>query len=145
GGAGIGRGGGRGGGGGGGAAGESGLYRSDDAGQTWRRVSTTNPRPLYFSQVRVDPNNADRVLMGGVKMQMTIDAGKTMETSASLAAHDDVHAIWFDPANSDHIMIGDDGGVSASYDGAKTWNFSANLPAGLFYHLGYDMQVPFNI
>ena len=58
---------------------------------------------MYFSQVRIDPNNADRVLMGGVKMQMTVDAGKTMEGQASLTAHDDVHAIWIDPNNSDHI------------------------------------------
>jgi photosystem II stability/assembly factor-like uncharacterized protein len=137
--------GGRGGGGGGAAAGESGLYRSDDAGQTWHRVSTTNPRPLYFSQVRIDPNNADRVLMGGVKMQMTVDGGKTMEGSASLVAHDDVHAIWIDPNNSDHMLIGDDGGLYASYDGAKTWNFFANVPVGLFYHVGYDMSTPFNL
>src|SRR4029078_8617352 len=123
GGAGIGRGGGRGGGGGGGAAGESGLYRSDDAGQTWRRVSTTNPRPMYFSQVRIDPNNADRVLMGGVKMQMTVDAGKTMEGGAPLVAPDHVQALCIDPNTSDHVMIGDAGGVYASYDGVKTWNF----------------------
>jgi hypothetical protein len=127
------------------AAGETGLYRSDDGGATWKKVSATNPRPLYFSQVRVDPNNADRVLMGGVKMQMTVDAGKTVETSASLAAHDDVHAIWFDPNNSDHIIIGDDGGLSTSYDGAKTWNFYGNVPVGLFYHVGYDMSTPYNI
>ena len=140
-----GRGGGRGGAGFGNAGGESGLYRSEDGGGTWHRVSTINPRPLYFSQVRIDPNNPDRVFMGGVKMQMTIDGGKTMETSASLAAHDDVHAIWIDPNNSEHMLIGDDGGVSASYDGAKTWNFFANLPVGLFYHVGYDMATPFNV
>ena len=126
-------------------AGESGLYRSDDGGATWHKVSSTNPRPLYFSQVRVDPNNPDRVFMGGVKMSLTIDGGKTTEGQASLAAHDDVHAIWLDPANSDHMMIGDDGGVSVSYDGAKTWNFFANLPVGLFYHVGYDMAYPFNV
>jgi len=139
-----GRGGGRGGG-GGAAAGESGLYRSDDAGQTWRRVSTTNPRPMYFSQVRIDPNNADRVLMGGVKMQMTVDAGKTMEGQASLTAHDDVHAIWIDPNNSDHVIIGDDGGLYTSYDGVKTWNFYGNVPVGLFYHVNYDMSTPYNV
>ena len=139
-------GGGRAGGGGPGATGgESGLYRSDDGGQTWKRVSTNNPRPLYFSQVRVDPNNPDRVFQGGVKMSLTIDAGKTFEGQASLAAHDDVHAIWIDPNNSDHMIIGDDGGLSTSYDGAKTWNFYANLPVGLFYHVGYDMAYPFNI
>jgi photosystem II stability/assembly factor-like uncharacterized protein len=139
-----GRGGGRGGGGGAGG-GESGLYRSDDAGQTWRRVSTTNPRPMYFSQVRIDPNNADRVLMGGVKMQMTVDAGKTMEGQASLTAHDDVHAIWIDPNNSDHVIIGDDGGLYTSYDGVKTWNFYGNVPVGLFYHVNYDMSTPYNV
>ncbi|MEO7082721.1 MAG: hypothetical protein ABI442_17820 [Gemmatimonadaceae bacterium] len=141
-----GRGGGRGGAGGGAAAtGETGLYRSDDAGVTWKKVSSNNPRPLYFSQVRVDPNNSDRVLMGGVKMQMTIDGGATMEQQASLTAHDDVHAIWIDPNNSDHIIIGDDGGLSTSYDGSKTWNFYGNVPVGLFYHVNYDMMTPFNV
>jgi photosystem II stability/assembly factor-like uncharacterized protein len=140
-----GRGGGGGGAGGGADVGESGLYRSDDGGQSWKKVSSNNPRPLYFSQVRIDPNNPDRVFQGGVKMSLTIDAGKTTETQASLAAHDDVHAIWLDPANSDHMMIGDDGGVSVSYDGSKTWNFFANVPVGLFYHVGYDMAYPFNI
>ena len=132
-------------GGGAGNGGESGLYRSDDGGATWHRTSTTNPRPLYFSQVRIDPNNPDRVFMGGVKMQMTIDGGKTMETQASLAAHDDIHAIWIDPANSEHMLIGGDGGVSASYDGAKTWNFFSNLPVGLFYHVNYDSSTPYNV
>ena len=140
------QGGGRGGAGGfGAAAGESGLYRSDDGGQTWRKASSTNPRPLYFSQVRVDPNNPERVFQGGVKMSLTIDGGKTTEGQASLAAHDDVHAIWIDPNNSDHMIIGDDGGLSTSYDGAKTWNFYANLPVGLFYHVGYDMAYPYNV
>jgi photosystem II stability/assembly factor-like uncharacterized protein len=139
--------GGRGGGAGaaGAAAGETGLYRSDDGGQNWHRVTTTNPRPLYFSQVRVDPNNAERVFMGGVKMQMTADGGKTVEGSASLVAHDDVHAIWIDPANSAHMIIGDDGGLSTSYDGAQTWNFYGNVPVGLFYHVSYDMSTPYNI
>ena len=141
-----GRGGGRGGAGGADAApGVTGLYRSDDAGATWRRVSATNPRPLYFSQVRIDPNNADRVVMGGVKMQMTVDGGKSVEGSASLVAHDDIHAIWWDPNNSDHMMIGGDGGVYQSYDGAKSWIFQQNLPVGLFYHVGYDMSTPFNV
>jgi uncharacterized membrane protein YgcG len=135
----------QGGGRGGAGAGETGLYRSDDGGQTWKKLSTTNPRPLYFSQVRVDPNNSDRVFQGGVKMSLTADAGKTTEGQASLVVHDDIHAIWIDPNNSDHMIIGGDGGVSQSYDGAKTWNFHANLPVGLFYHVGYDMAYPYNI
>jgi len=145
-------GGGRGGGGapGGGAGGaaaasETGLYRSDDGGASWVKVNSANPRPMYFSQVRVDPNNPDRVMMGGVGLHLTIDGGKTIETDAAQATHDDVHAIWIDPANSNHILIGHDGGVSASYDGSRTWNWLPNLPVATFYHVGFDMQYPFQV
>jgi photosystem II stability/assembly factor-like uncharacterized protein len=138
-------GGGRGGGGGGGGGGESGLYRSDDGGASWQKMNSVNPRPMYFSQVRIDPNNPDRVLMGGVGLHMTIDGGKTVETDAAQATHDDVHAIWIDPVNSNHILIGHDGGVSVSYDGSRTWQWLPNLPVGTFYHIGYDMQYPFNV
>jgi len=127
------------------AAGETGLYRSDDGGATWKRVTTNNPRPLYFSQVRIDPNNPDKVFQGGVKMSITNDAGKTVETQASLVAHDDIHAIWIDPNNSESVIIGGDGGLYHSYDGAKTWNFYGNVPVGLFYHVSYDMSMPYNV
>ena len=141
--------GGRGGGGGGAAAGgsgaEGGLFRSEDAGASWHKVSSTNPRPMYFSQVRVDPNNPDRVYMGGVKMQMTVDGGKSMEGQASLAIHDDVHAIWIDPGNSNHVMIGTDGGVGVSYDMSHEWIWIPNIPVSTFYHVGYDMAYPFNV
>jgi photosystem II stability/assembly factor-like uncharacterized protein len=125
--------------------GANGLYRSDDGGATWRKVSSNNPRPMYFSQVRVDPNNADKVYQGGVKMSVTADAGKTMEMSANTVAHDDTHAIWIDPSNSDHLLIGGDGGVYQSYDGSKTWIFQQNLPVGLFYHVNYDMSTPYGL
>jgi len=139
--------GGPGGGGGRGGAADSvtGLYRSDDGGQAWRRVSTVNPRPMYFSQVRIDPRTPDRIYMGGVKMQMSIDGGHAFETSASLVIHDDVHAIWIDPNNSDHVLIGGDGGIGVSYDMSKSWEFMPNLPVGLFYHVGYDMEIPYNV
>lgn len=123
----------------------TGLYRSDDGGENWRRVNAVNPRPMYFSQVRVDPNSPDRVYMGGVGLHMTVDGGRTIETDAAQAIHDDVHAIWIDPSNSDHLLIGNDGGVAVSYDMSKTWTFIPNIPAGLFYHVGYDMEVPYNV
>ncbi|MES1259275.1 MAG: hypothetical protein ABUL71_01675, partial [Gemmatimonadota bacterium] len=123
----------------------TGVWRSDDGGTTWRHLSTSNPRPLYFSQMRVDPNNPDRIYQGGVKMQMSIDGGRTYATNASLVVHDDIHAIWIDPANSNHLIIGGDGGISTSWDMAKSWQFMPNLPVGLFYHVGYDMEVPYNV
>ena len=147
---------GRGGGGGGGAAGRAGgaapptnpttgLWRSDDGGNTWRFVNAGNPRPMYFSQVRIDPNSPDRVYLGGVGLWMTVDGGRSFEQDAAFATHDDVHAIWVNPTNSDHVLIGNDGGLAVSYDMSKTWQFIPNLPVGLFYHVGYDMEIPYNI
>jgi photosystem II stability/assembly factor-like uncharacterized protein len=123
----------------------TGLYRSDDAGVTWRKVNNANPRPMYFSQVRIDPNDPDIVYLGGVGLHQTLDAGKTIATDVAQPIHDDVHAIWIDPSNSRHVIIGNDGGLAYSYDQAKTWVFVPNLPVGLFYHVSYDMATPFNV
>ncbi len=123
----------------------TGLYRSDDGGATWRKVNNVNPRPMYFSQVRIDPNDPDVVYLGGVGLHQSLDGGKTVNTSVAPRIHSDHHAIWIDPANSDHLIIGNDGGLAVSWDRAKTWSFLPNLPVGLFYHVSYDMAVPFNV
>jgi len=123
----------------------TGLYRSNDGGETWQLMSNTNPRPMYFSQVRIDATNPDRIYMGGVNLHMSIDGGRTFETSAAQAIHSDFHAIWVDPNNPNHIMIGGDGGVAASYDMSQTWIQYPNLPLALFYHIGFDMSVPYNV
>ena len=123
----------------------SGLYRSDDAGATWRKVNNENVRPMYFSQVRIDPNDTETVFYAGVKLHKTVDGGKTVILNATQTIHDDVHAIWIDPANSQHLIIGNDGGVAVTWDAAKTWNFVHNIPAGLFYHVSVDNATPYNI
>ncbi|HEX4568343.1 MAG TPA: hypothetical protein VH138_17035, partial [Vicinamibacterales bacterium] len=123
----------------------TGLYRSDDSGANWRKVNDENARPMYFSQVRIDPNDPETVWMGGVKLHLTTDGGKSINTNATPTAHDDVHAIWLDPSNSNHALIGDDGGVYQTFDQAKTWTFVPNLPVGLFYHVSVDNSTPFNV
>jgi photosystem II stability/assembly factor-like uncharacterized protein len=123
----------------------TGLYRSDDGGSTWRKVNNVNARPMYFSQVRVDPNDPDVVYMGGVGLHQSLDGGKSVATDVAEPIHDDVHAIWIDPANSNHVIIGNDGGLAQSWDQAKTWIFIPNLPVGLFYHVSVDMATPYNI
>ena len=123
----------------------TGLYRSDDSGATWRKVNNANPRPMYFSQVRVDPNDPEVVYLGGVGLHQSLDGGRTVATDVAASTHDDVHAIWIDPRNSQHLLIGHDGGLSASYDMAKTWTFLPNLPVGLFYHVSVDMATPYNV
>src|SRR5258708_4350030 len=100
---------------------------------------------MYFSQIRVDPNDSNRIYMGGVSLHMSSDGGATFNTRQDEGVHDDIHAIWIDPSNSDHVMIGGDGGMASSYDGARTWLVMKNIPVGLFYHVGYDMETPFNV
>src|SRR6185503_15907079 len=74
-----------------------------------------------------------------------VDGGATFATDAALATHDDVHAIWIDPNNSNHLWTGNDGGIYESWDMSKTWTFMPNLPVGLFYHVGYDLEYPYNV
>ena len=123
----------------------TGLYRSDDAGATWRKVNNANPRPMYFSQVRIDPNDPEVVYLGGVGLHQTLDGGKTIATDAAVMTHDDVHAIWINPANSSHVLIGNDGGMAVSYDMSKTWVVFPNLPIATFYHVSVDMATPFHV
>lgn len=127
------------------SASATGVYRSLDGGATWTKMSSTNPRPMYFSQLRVDPVNPDRVYLGGVGLHLSLDGGRTFETDAALVTHDDVHAIWINPKNPDHVLTGNDGGLAVSYDLARTWQFIPNLPVGLFYHVSYDMELPYNV
>ena len=127
------------------APGATGVYRSLDGGATWSKMSATNPRPMYFSNLRVDPVNPDRVYMGGVGLHMTVDGGKNWETDAALVIHDDIHAIWVNPKNPDHVLIGGDGGLGVSYDLSRSWQWLPNLPVGLFYHVSYDLEWPYNV
>ncbi|MBY0494704.1 MAG: glycosyl hydrolase [Cyanobacteria bacterium] len=122
---------------------ESGTYRSDDAGLNWRKMSDTNPRPMYFSQIRIDPNNDSRLYVLGVDLSISDDGGKTFFLQESL--HDDHHAMWINPANSNHVISGTDGGIGISYDKAKTYEAIYNMDLGQFYHVTYDMETPYNV
>jgi photosystem II stability/assembly factor-like uncharacterized protein len=122
---------------------ESGTYRSDDAGLSWRKMSSVNPRPMYFSQIRIDPNSDARVYVLGVQIHISDDGGKTFIENGAL--HSDHHAMWINPANPNHIIDGTDGGVGMSYDRGKTWEGIYNMDLGQFYHVTYDMQTPYNV
>ena len=122
----------------------SGVYRSDDFGTTWTRQSATNQRPNYFSQVRVDPKNPNRVWLLAVAVYLSTDGGKTFRSDSIAAnAHPDHHALWIDPAQPDHLMLGNDGGVYLSYDGGRTWDYRDNLPIGQFYDIAIDNRTPY--
>jgi len=121
-----------------------GVYRSNDRGATWVRQSNTNSRPNYFSQIRVDTKNPNRVWLLATALMVSNDGGKTF-SSDSIAgyAHPDHHAMWIDPAQPEHIMLGNDGGVYFTYDDGHSWRYVDNLPIGQFYDISIDDREPY--
>ena len=122
----------------------SGVWRSDDAGKTWKVVSNTNDRPMYYSQIRVAPSNPDIVFLGGAPAFKSVDGGKTFKTVPNLA-HSDHHAIWINPKNANHVMYGTDGGLDVSYDQGDTWDFINTKATGQFYAVSADMRKPYYV
>jgi photosystem II stability/assembly factor-like uncharacterized protein len=120
-----------------------GVYRSDDRGETWKHLSTTNPRPFYYSQVRVDPQDDKRIYVLGVQMHVSSDGGKSFSGNGAPGIHVDHHAMWIDPANSDHLLLGCDGGINTSWDRGKTWEHINNIALGQFYAVGLDTRTPY--
>ena len=131
--------------GGGGGPTKSGLFRSLDRGDTWDKVSDTNPRPMYYSQVRIDPSNADRIYVLGGSLMVSDDGGRTFRDDGAAQVHVDHHAFWINPNDPDHLILGSDGGVAASWDGTGHWRMFDNLPLGQFYAIGYDMRDPYYV
>jgi hypothetical protein len=98
---------------------------------------------MYFSQIRIDPTNDLRIYVLGVQIHISDDGGKTFIENGAL--HSDHHAMWINPANSNHIIDGTDGGIGISYDKGKTWEAVYNMDLGQFYHVAYDMQTPYHV
>ncbi len=121
------------------------LYRSDDRGETFKQVSKqTNivSRGFYYTDVRVDPTNENRVYAVASTLFVSIDGGKTFR-SITGRTHIDYHALWIDPQNPRRIWQGQDGGVAVSYDQGETWDYVNNMPLGQFYQLHADNRLPF--
>jgi photosystem II stability/assembly factor-like uncharacterized protein len=121
------------------------LYRSDDAGVTWRLINADQDlvfRPFYFSQVRVDPNDPDRVWIVSGGLRVSSDGGKTF---ASVDAGGDNHDLWIDPQNSKRILLGSDMGFDLSYDGGATWDYVDTVPFAQVYRVGYDRALPYHV
>ena len=124
---------------------EPGTYRSDDKGEHWRKMSNTDPRPMYFSQISVDPNNDQRIGVAGVNMAYSEDGGKTFVENRVTKIHVDFHAIWIDPSNSDNMIVGCDGGIHFSHDAGRSWDSRENIALGQFYEIAYDMGQPYKV
>ena len=124
---------------------ESGVYRSEDAGASWTKRNPFNPRPMYFSQIRIDPQSDHRIYVLGVQLHVSDDGGRTFRDDGASRIHVDHHAMWINPHDSNMVIVGNDGGVSISYDRSRTWVWMPNLPLAQPYHVTYDMQVPYQV
>jgi len=130
------------------------VYRSDDKGETWRKVSPENRMMegfggtygWVFGQIRVDPNDENTIYIMGLALAKSTDGGKTFKALYFPELHGDHHGLWIDPGDSNYLINVNDGGVNVSYDGGETWrNFHTNHPLVQFYNVAYDMSDPFNI
>ncbi len=122
-----------------------GVFLSTDAGERWTRVNPLNPRPFYFSQIRVDPTDSSHVYVLGFMLHVSLDGGKTFREDYFKNVHSDCHALVFDPKNQKRIILGTDGGVYISYAGGKGWNHLNNFAAGEFYRIAVDTSMPYRI
>src|SRR5215831_7385276 len=122
-----------------------GTFRSEDKGETWKRMGETDPRPSYYSQIRVDPNNDLRIWELGAQMYYSEDGGKTFSTQRVHGIHGDFHGMWIDPGNSNHMLAGSDGGIHWSDDAGKSWNFLNVVAIGQFYEIALDNEKPYHV
>jgi len=123
---------------------QSGVYHSADAGASWTHMNDKDTRPFYYSQIRVDPKDANRIYFSSTPVNFSEDGGKTVRR-ATQGIHVDHHAMWIDPNDPQHFIVGDDGGISQTWDRGGNYDFMDQIAIGQFYEVSYDMAVPYRV
>jgi photosystem II stability/assembly factor-like uncharacterized protein len=121
----------------------AGIYRSEDRGETWEHMSDWNPRPMYASQITIDPNDDQRIYVVN-SFSWSDDGGRSF-TVPRQTLHGDDRLVWVNPTDSYHVLKADDGGLGISWDRGVTWLYATNLPVSQYYRIGLDNARPFNI
>lgn len=130
--------------------GTTGVYRSEDGGSTWRRMSGRNIRPMYYSHIAIDPTDADRVYTLATYSARSEDGGATWtDVSGRLiydvGVHSDHHAIWINPLDPEHYYLAGDGGLYETFDRGETYRKINNIPVAQAYAIGADMRDPYHL
>jgi photosystem II stability/assembly factor-like uncharacterized protein len=122
------------------------LYRSTDMGENWKKMSTAsiiNERPFYFNLLVADPQNHKILYKPSFVLGVSKDGGETFDSQGG--PHVDFHALWVNPANPKHMILGTDGGVYVSFNRGHGWRFLNNQPVSQFYRISYDMDTPYHV
>jgi photosystem II stability/assembly factor-like uncharacterized protein len=124
-----------------------GIYKSTDGGESWTRINSYDPRPFYFSVVRVDPTDDNTLYVLGIDLNHSVDGGKTFKSdNINGGLHSDQHAMWIDPKDGRHMILGTDGGFYVTYDKAAKWESMNHAGAiGQFYHVAVDNRTPYHV
>ncbi|MGD0990308.1 MAG: glycosyl hydrolase [Candidatus Sulfotelmatobacter sp.] len=125
------------------ADGKGGIFRSEDKGANWEKRNEFDVGAMYYARVVCDPKNVDRIIVMNVSLRESLDGGKTLHKVNEVNHHGDNHAIWIDPDDTKHWLLGSDGGMYETWDNAKSWEFKANLPTVQFYDVAVDNALPF--
>lgn len=126
------------------ASGKSGgFFRTENRGESWSKMSSHHASGQYYNEIYCDPVDVDKVYSVETVSKVTLDGGKTWESIGNNGRHVDDHALWIDPSNTDHLMIGGDGGVYETFDAGKNYVFKSNLPVTQFYRVNVDNTEPF--
>jgi photosystem II stability/assembly factor-like uncharacterized protein len=125
---------------------KSGLYRSDDGGDTWVLANSAPPltsRAWYFNRITIDPHNSDVIYMPNVALYRSEDGGKTVSVLRGAPGGDDYHQVWIDPKNSASMVLGTDQGTTISLNRGQTWSSWYSQPTAQLYHVTTDDQFPY--
>jgi photosystem II stability/assembly factor-like uncharacterized protein len=128
----------------------TGLYKSTDGGENWSRKGgsmNVTWRPFYFSVIVVDPTDPKRIYRPSMNLSFSDDSGESFDEASFDGGwvHSDHHALWINPNNTSHLLLGTDGGLYQSLDRGNSWMMFGNLPVSMFYHVQYDLQKPYNV
>jgi len=122
---------------------KGGFFRSTDRGVSWKKMSDHHASGQYYNEIYCDPLDVDKVYSMETVSKVTTDGGKTWNNIGNDNRHVDDHALWIDPCDTDHFLIGGDGGVYETFDAGEKWIFKSNLPVTQFYRVNVDNDLPF--
>jgi photosystem II stability/assembly factor-like uncharacterized protein len=125
------------------AQGKGGIFRSTNKGLNWSKRGKYTTSGNYYQEIIADPNNSEKLYIMDTWMKVSYDGGKSVKHVGEVTKHVDNHSLWIDPTDTQHLLSGCDGGIYETWDGARTWQFKANLPVIQFYKVVVDDSEPF--